>query len=96
MKRVEREPIVLGKNSVALIQIFRKTDDLEDLWWHSETFHTLDYKKIARQFVSQLKGELCGAQIVAFAEVFKELADEWVSEVPGRESYESIASRLKS
>jgi hypothetical protein len=95
MKKLEREPIVLGKNTVALIQIFKKTDELEDLWWHSETFNTLDYKGIAEQFVSQLKDELCAAQIVAFAEVFKELAEEWTKEHPGRRSYEEIAASLR-
>ena len=55
---MERKPIILSKNDVALIQIFHKSDDLLDIsigamdrFMGSESV-----EDAAKQFISQLKG----------------------------------------
>jgi len=57
-RKMERKPIVLSKNDVALIQIFHKSDDLLDI-----SIGALDgfmeresVEDAAKQFISQLKG----------------------------------------
>jgi len=53
-------PIVLNKNTIALIHIFTKYDDIEDLWiWDSEGYekeYWATFEGAAKQFVEQLKG----------------------------------------
>ena len=56
---MERKPIVLSKNDIALIQIFHKSDDLLDIsigaW---DNFVEKEAAKdAAKQFISQLKGK---------------------------------------
>jgi len=55
---MERKPIVLSKNSIALIQIFHKTDDLLDISIGAmdRFMRKEDVEDAAKQFISQLKG----------------------------------------
>jgi hypothetical protein len=69
ISEIRREPIILDKNTVALIHIFDRYDELEDVCilsdndiYFSETME--QYNKSAKQFISQLKDEWC----VAFME----------------------------
>jgi len=57
-----RKPILLSKNTVAFIQIFTKTDDLEDVMWGCWDFEKgYDCRKMwegaAKEFMAQLKNK---------------------------------------
>ena len=57
-----RKPIVLSKNTVAWIQIFKKHDDIEDVMygvWDEENGYDGSelWKKAAKEFISQLKNQ---------------------------------------
>ena len=56
---MERKPIVLSKNNIALIQIFHKSDDLLDVSIGAldRFMEQEDVADAAKQFVSQLKDE---------------------------------------
>jgi len=57
MRTYSRKPILLGKNSVAWIQVFEKTDDIDDIMfgvWDDFDGHE-KWKESAREFISQLK-----------------------------------------
>jgi len=62
-KEIRRAPIVLNKNTVALIHIFEKYDDLEDMWMHDLDKYMIEnyeeHEKAAKQFISQLEGHYC-------------------------------------
>ena len=55
---MERKPILLSKNDIALIQIFHKSDDLLDI--SIGAWDNFAYKETAqdaaKQFISQLEG----------------------------------------
>ena len=55
---MERKPILLSKNDIALIQIFNKSDNLLDIsigaWDHFAYEETA--QDAAKQFISQLEG----------------------------------------
>ena len=72
---ITREPILLNHNTIALLQIFHKTDDIEDMWaWWMEKLQIEHYEvheKAAKQFVSQLKEHWC----IAFMESLKKEID---------------------
>lgn len=58
--KIRREPILLDKNTVALIHIFERYDELEDVMllndlpkYMQESYE--QYKRSAQQFISQLK-----------------------------------------
>ena len=87
---IERQPIKLNKNTVALLQIFTNFDDLEDIGLLSECYTVIDYKAEAQQLVSQFKGHLCAAGATAFSGAFKQFVDEWTAEYPGRPSYDEM------
>lgn len=58
-KSIRREPIILDKNTMAVIHIFHKYDDIEDIWMQ-DIYKYVDeeyeqYQKSAEQFVAQLK-----------------------------------------
>jgi len=55
---MERKPIVLSKNDIALIQIFHKSDDLLDISIGAldEFISKEDVNDAAKQFIFQLKG----------------------------------------
>ena len=55
---MERKPIVLSKNDIALIQIFHKSDDLLDISIGAldRFMNEEDVHDAAKQFISQLKG----------------------------------------
>jgi len=57
-KMLERKPIVLSKNNIALIQIFHKSDELLDvsIGAMGRFIEEEDVGDAAKQFVSQLKG----------------------------------------
>ena len=54
-----RKPIYLNKNAVALITIYTRHDNLEDMW--IADYYDEDHKKVAEeaaeQFMEQLDGE---------------------------------------
>lgn len=56
-KPIDRKPIILGKNAIALIQIFEKDDNLLDISIGAlENFmNAEDVKDSAKQFVEQIK-----------------------------------------
>lgn len=82
MKEINRTPIILSKNTVALIQIFTRNDELEDTWstdleqWCVENYN--QHGKAAKQFISQLKGKMCLLFMVA---LHNELAIHMESEL---------------
>ena len=55
---MERKPIVLSKNDVALIQIFHKSDELLDISIGAmdKFIDSESVEDAARQFVAQLQG----------------------------------------
>lgn len=55
---MERKPIVLSKNNIALIQIFHKTDDILDvsIGAMDRFIEKEDVHDAAKQFIAQLKG----------------------------------------
>ena len=54
-----RKPIILSRHAVALIQIYKKTDDLEDIIFEDYLKREQDigdiWENAAEQFISQLK-----------------------------------------
>jgi len=56
-----RNPILLNRHTVALIQIFTRTDGLEDIFFsdYDRKSQSDISKEAAREFVSQLKGQWC-------------------------------------
>ncbi len=56
----DRKPIYLSKNAVALITVFTRPDNFEDMWTTDYPAYDEDYKKVAaeaaRQFMEQLDG----------------------------------------
>uniref|UniRef100_A0A6M3JIM0 Uncharacterized protein n=1 Tax=viral metagenome TaxID=1070528 RepID=A0A6M3JIM0_9ZZZZ len=53
-----RKPILINKNTVAFIQLFTKTDDLDDIifgCWEDYDREQVN-KDAAKEFISQLKG----------------------------------------
>jgi hypothetical protein len=54
-----RKPIILDKNTIALIQVFKRGDSLADLWIHDIEKHEEEewmlYLDSARQFLDQLE-----------------------------------------
>ena len=62
----KRIPIVMSKNSVALIHIFERHDHLEDIWMMDTEYmlETYDrYEGAANQFIEQLEEHWCDAFI---------------------------------
>jgi len=57
----DRKPIYLNKNAVALITVFTRYDNIEDVWITDYPDYDEDHKKIAeeaaRQFMKQLEGQ---------------------------------------
>ena len=61
---MKREPIILSDHAVAVINIFTRTNSLEDLWildvpeWEEEYVKNLrdNHERAAKQFVEQLEG----------------------------------------
>lgn len=55
-----RKPIYLNKNAVALITVFTRYDNLEDMWVTDYPEYEKDFKKLAEeaafQFMDQLEG----------------------------------------
>lgn len=51
----KRRPIILNSNTVALIQIFTKYDDIDDIWSWVES-NASDWEKSAKEFFEQLDG----------------------------------------
>lgn len=75
---MERKPIVLSKNNIALIQIFHKSDDLLDIsigamdrFMEKETV-----ENAAKQFVDQLKGTWTPRFMKALKKEIEELLHE--------------------
>lgn len=92
--KVRREPIILDKNIVALIHIFERHDDLEDVWMREFGTYVEDnnqqYEKSAQQFVSQLRENWTVAFMQHLAkEIFKEV------DSLSKESAEILLSQLK-
>ena len=59
-----REPIRLSRNCLAIINIFTRYDDIEDVVWLSDidSYNEKEWDlmdKAAKQFISQLKGHWC-------------------------------------
>jgi hypothetical protein len=55
---MDRKPILLSKNAVAWIQIFRKTDDIEDIFCGCYDLNSPKiWEEAAEEFVNQLKDE---------------------------------------
>lgn len=59
-KPIRRNPIILDKNTIAVIHMFHRYDDLEDVMWMSDMDRYMEenfeqYQKSAEQFISQLK-----------------------------------------
>ena len=56
---MERKPIVLSKNDIALIQIFHKSDDLLDISIGAldNFINEEDVHDAAKQFISQLENK---------------------------------------
>ena len=80
-KPIRREPIILDKNTVALIHIFDRYDDIEDIFYlDSEKYlkeMSEQYEKSAKQFISQLDGEWC---VFFFEKLIKEAFETMVKE----------------
>jgi hypothetical protein len=80
-KKIRRAPIIINKNAVALIHIFEKYDDFDDMWmsdfgqYVEENFE--EHEKAAEQFIFQLKDEWCVAFMEKLIEVaFKTMLEE--------------------
>jgi hypothetical protein len=80
-KPIKRMPIILGKNTVALLHIFEKYDDLEDMWmsefgqYVEENFE--EHEEAAKQFIAQLKDNWCVLFMVhLIKEGFRTMVDE--------------------
>ena len=63
MATYNRTPILLNHNAIALIHIFTKYDELEDMWL-TDIEEYMDknydgYEHAAQQFVAQLEGQWC-------------------------------------
>ena len=56
-----RKPIYLNKNAVALITIYTRPDNLEDLWTTDYSEYNESYKQVAeeaaKEFIEQLDGQ---------------------------------------
>jgi hypothetical protein len=60
-KEPDRQPILLSRHAVALIQIYDRTDDLADIMFSDygvKSQHDISVEA-AKEFVSQLKGRWC-------------------------------------
>jgi hypothetical protein len=80
---IRREPIVLDKNAVALIHIFERYDELDDMFnenldskeYFEESME--QYRKSAQQFIAQLKDQGCVAFMEnLIEEAFKTMVEE--------------------
>lgn len=98
-KPIRREPIILDKNTVALIHIFDRYDDIEDIFYlDSEKYlkeMSEQYEKSAKQFISQLDGEWC---VLFFEKLIKEAFETMVKEdraAFSKESAERLINKLK-
>ena len=64
-KIVRRAPIVLDKNTVAMLHIFEKYDSFDDVWYQDvETYIKENYEqhqKAAEELVNQLEDHWCTA-----------------------------------
>lgn len=60
IKKQKRTPIVLNKNSVALLHIFTRNDLLDDMWTIDigDDYYEI-IKNSAKQFINQLEGQEC-------------------------------------
>jgi len=62
-KKIRRAPIIMDKNTVALIHVFHKHDDFDDMWMHDIEKYILEnyeqYEEAAKQFINQLDGHWC-------------------------------------
>ena len=82
---IRREPIILNPHAIANIHIFKKFDDLDDIW-ESELGGAMwpeDYARSAKQFVEQIKGECCMLFMEALRdEVIKAIKEhkKWVKD----------------
>ena len=82
----EREPIKLGKNTVMLIQIYEKYDNLADLCWHDGCLtqdlelRKDEFRQAAQQFMLQLEGHQCPAFLMALRDECDAAlaAEKWV------------------
>ena len=68
---LQREPIHFAPRAIAVIQVFTRLDEWEDMWmddvddYQRNTAH--QYERAAKQFIDQLKDEHC----IAFLEALK-------------------------
>jgi hypothetical protein len=100
MKKKFRHPIVMGPGVVALIQIFQKTGEIDDLWslGFGDRAHreSLKPEKQAKQFISQLKDHWTPGFLVALhKEIERELIHHWRDFAPERLKDEPYKSWLK-
>jgi len=80
-KKIRRTPIVLSKNTIAMIHIFEKYDDMDDLWMYDLSKYAEEnyeqYEKAAKQFISQLKEHWCVLFMEhLIKESFKQMVEE--------------------
>lgn len=68
-KQVRRTPIVLNKNTIAMLHIFTKLDNLEDMFFQDfEPYIEENYqqhKKAANELMNQLEDHYCTAFLEA-------------------------------
>lgn len=70
----DRHPIVLNPHSVMLIEIFTRTDRLDDFWKHDVVERWSVHQEAAKQFMLQLEGQGCDA----FLEELRDLINEYL------------------
>jgi outer membrane lipopolysaccharide assembly protein LptE/RlpB len=61
-KNYKRKPIILNSHCVMLIHLFKRFDDLEDLWMHDQEAGLMPpelYRDAAKQLIEQLEGQYC-------------------------------------
>lgn len=75
---MDRKPILLSKNAVAWIQIFEKSDDIDDVMFGVYDGHNITdrWRAAAKEFVSQLKDEWCVTFMKALKSEIEEILEK--------------------
>jgi hypothetical protein len=82
-KKFKREPIILSKNNAAMIYMYHRCDELEDILSEEVQLDEYilenyeQYEKAGQQFISQLNGRYCVAFMKnLIKEGFKAMAEK--------------------
>lgn len=80
------KPVVLNHNTVAVIHLFKRHDELMDMFLsdsskYMEDSYDLLFKESAKQFLENLQGEYCIAFLQALKEQIEPIIKEWEDRV---------------